>query len=116
MPSIIRGPQGQEFDVTPEIMYQDGKAVKVVEHTVLNLTAEGISEYGITPEGKYTEWHFDPEHGGFLKPQEVPKSRLVELAEANPDTIPGHEVLGKTREEVEALLGKLNIEAYHKDK
>ncbi|MEK6926348.1 MAG: hypothetical protein AABW50_03660 [Nanoarchaeota archaeon] len=99
------------FDVTPEIHYRNGKAVKIVKKCVYNQNDVGESEYCLTDGGKYTQWHFDPEHGGPLIPQPIEKSRLEELSKHNPHTIPCDLILGLGKKDIEKILTERKIEA-----
>ncbi|MBW2996981.1 hypothetical protein KY349_01430 [Candidatus Woesearchaeota archaeon] len=99
------------FDITPEVYFKDGKAVKVVTKFVWNGCAVGSSEYALLPDGTYTELHFDPEHGGSSEPRPVDRSRLERLAIVNPDSIPEVEILGADRAAVDIILKEKDIEA-----
>ena len=94
-----------DFDITPEIHYdKKGRANKVKTYTVFDENKIGESAYGLTDKGIYTEWHYDPEHGGSLQPEQIDISRLRKLAEDNPHIIPAHLVLGQRKKRVEDLL------------
>ena len=100
-------------DTTPEVhfSFRDGHlvATKVVEYCVFNQRAKARSEYCFTLDGKYTEWHQDPEHGDWPRAVERPVDRFIELAEFNPQAIPLHLILGKDRKSVERLLNEKGV-------
>jgi len=101
-------------DTTPEIHYNpSGKAVQVVTYCVHNLAFRARSVYGLTSKGEYTEWHEDPEHGNWIQAEVVSKSRLEELDEHNPHTIPMAKVLGSNEKTVRKILAKKKREAKH---
>ncbi|MBS3158036.1 hypothetical protein J4206_01985 [Candidatus Woesearchaeota archaeon] len=97
-----------DFDITPEIHYKDGKAVKVVKYSVRNGIARERSEYGLNKDGQYTEWHEDSEHGNWDMAKIVPRSRLEELSKGK-TSIPYAEVLGKDRTSVEKIMTERKI-------
>lgn len=103
------------FDVTPRITYRDGKAVKVTSYAVRNGFDLIASEYGLNEDGKFTEFHFDPEHGGDPAAHVVPESGLAKLDSATARSIPLLKVLGKNRVQVEAVLKRWSFNAYHFD-
>jgi hypothetical protein len=94
----------------PDISFNQGIAVSVTDYWLCN-TIIGSSTYRITHQGTYTEFHIDPEHGGGPI-HEVDESRLIDLANHNPHSIPLHEVLGKKRETVDKIMDLKGI-AYH---
>ena len=102
------------FDVTPEILYRDGKAVNVTTYCVVNGYTLATSDYALTDRG-FTESHFDEYHGIGGRPQVVSKSRLEELDSNNPHSIPLLKVLGLDRESVERILRENRLNAYHVD-
>ena len=72
-----------------------------------------LSIYAQAPDGRFGEWHEDPEHGDWPRAVEIPRKRLKELARCNPHMIPELDVFGKSREEVEAVLERRRLFAYH---
>jgi hypothetical protein len=103
----------EQFDVTPRIAYRDGRAVSVESFCVFNRTDLGSSTYARTTDGRYTEVHFDPEHGGGFRPVEVDRERLQELDDHNTHTIPLLGVLDRSMDEVKAVLEERGLQAYH---
>ena len=103
------------FDVTPIVLYRDGTAIAVVSKCLYNGRFVALSIYARTPDGRYAEWHEDPEHGDWPRAVEVPRERLEELARCNPHMIPELNVLGESREEVDRVLGKKKLFAYHRE-
>jgi hypothetical protein len=101
-------------DITPEIHYNsEGIAVQFVSYCLHNLVHLARSVYGFTSKREYTEWHEDPEHGGWFQAQVVPKSRLERLDEHNPHTIPLAKVLGSDERTVREILAQKGHEAKH---
>ncbi len=103
------------FDLTPTVLYREGIAVAVVSKCLFNGSAVALSIYARTPDGRYAEWHEDPEHGDWPRAEEVPRKRLEELAKYNPRMIPEVEILGKSRQEVEQVLERRKLFAYHQE-
>lgn len=100
------------YDMTPVILYHNNKAIAVVSKCLFNGML-AYSYYVQAPDGRYGEWHEDPEHGDWRQVMEIPKSRLEELKEYNPHTIPEVDVLGKSRKDVEKILYHKKLFSYH---
>ncbi|MDO8655792.1 MAG: hypothetical protein Q7K45_01010 [Nanoarchaeota archaeon] len=101
------------YDITPIVLYQDHKAVAVVSKCLYNGGAVALSIYAQAPDGRFGEWHEDPEHGDWPRAVEIQRKRLEELARCNPHMIPKLDVFGKSREEVERVLERKRLFAYH---
>ena len=99
-----------QFDLTPEICYQEGRAVQVREFFNCNNVARGSSDYGLNEFGQYWEFHNDPDHGGGPR-QQIPRSQLEKLAAGNPNDFPVLDILGETENKVHALLIKMKFKA-----
>ncbi len=102
-----------KFDVTPEILYKDGRAVKITTYCVVNNWTRSESEVRIDERGNYTESCFDEHHGICRTNEPITRSRLEEIDSHNPRSIPTLSVLGTERSQVENLLQQLGIKANH---
>jgi len=93
--------------VIPKIHFEEGKVVKVEEFCIWNCIDVGSSTYTYS-DGNYSESHIDPEHGGG-RPKPIERSRLEELAKANPGTLPLHKILGADRGTVDQIVANLSM-------
>lgn len=112
MPQAIPKPHKEDFDTTPEISFDSqGKARLVRSFYIWNDVDLGHTDVMLKSDGEYMQHCYDPEHGGPNMPWDVEKSWLEHLADRNPRSVPEVLVLGRTREEVDAILAARNIRA-----
>ncbi len=100
-------------DLTSIVLYQDNTSVGIVEKCLYNLSGVGLSITVRTPDGRFGEWHEDPEHGDWPRVREMSKDRLQGLIECNPHSLLAADILGKNRQEVENILNQKGMFAYH---
>ena len=72
-----------------------------------------FSFYVQAPDGRYGQWHEDPEHGDWPEVCEIGRERLEELERHNRHMIPSLQILGKSRADGESILSTRRLFAYH---
>ncbi|HLC78428.1 MAG TPA: hypothetical protein VJH92_04845 [Candidatus Nanoarchaeia archaeon] len=103
------------FDVTPEIYYRGGVAVRITTYCVLDNIDRLISEYELNEDGTYTERQSDPQNEGSLTSLTVLRSRLEELDRNSPKGLPFFTLLGKGRSYVEEVIENSDRDVKHLD-
>ena len=98
-------------NLTPEITFGPNEEVMSITNYTMFNGSKDLGFYIIEKVcGVLTESSYDPEHGGF-SPRPVSESRLTELDEANPNSIPYLGILGKKEDIVRGVLNKKGLSA-----